>query len=312
MSSNVVGNGYMEANAVYYLDQVRRYIAQNRAGKTSSNAYTPSYTLQATDSATITDSVATPSIAIGTFTILDDRTLQPLFLNFDYDYIDKSGNNNIGTLTGTETYGTSVSKTFDGRVAAGFSFGGADYITFNDTPFDFERTDSFSLSYWKKQTSKAAIYGIISKRTSDTASGWSIATDTSGHEHFRLVNTNTTNELDVKYAIDVSDGLWRHFCWVYTGTSIPSGVTLYINGTSTSLTTVTNNLSATILNNTNLTIGAHSTVNIVPSGTVMDETTIYSTNLTSTNASDLAKFLQISKNGAVTQPAYAGFFDLAA
>jgi len=313
MSATPIGQGYTEPNSAYYLDQVRRWVAQNKAGKTSSNAYTPSYDILVSDSVTVTDAASTSSAAIGTFDVLDDRTTQPLWLNFNYDYIDKSGNNNAPTLTGTETYVTGPTpwRTF-AQTPHAFSFDGASYITFNDTPFDFERTDLFSVNFWHKQTAKAAVYALVSKRTADAAGtvGWSITTDTSGFMHFRLVAA--ASELDVRTTIDISDGIWRFFSFVYSGTSIPSGVVLKINDTTHTLTTVTNTLAATILNNNNLVIGAHGVANIVPSGTALDEVQIWSVALSSTNQTRLAQFRQISHNASVTNPAYQSLYDLAA
>jgi len=309
MSSNPIGQGYTEPNSAYYLDQVRRFIAQNKQGKTSSTANTPHYGLPVDDTINMSDSASTSSVAIETFKACGDKANRPLWLNFDQDLVDDSGNNAVGTLTGTAAYTASSEEQLT-RTHSAFSFDGVSYITFNDTPYDFERTDSFSVSYWKKQTDNAAIYATISKRATDTASGWSVQSDTSGHEHFDLVNTDATNELDVRYALDITDGLWRHFCWVYTGTSIPTGVTLYVNGASVSLTTVTNNLTATILNATNLVVGAHGTTNIIPDTTLLDDIQIWSVALSSANATRLAQHRQISHNASVTNPSFSGFFDL--
>ena len=54
-----LGQGYTDTNSAYYLDQLRRIMAQNKAGKTASIGYTPQYGIEIADSITGTDTVAT-------------------------------------------------------------------------------------------------------------------------------------------------------------------------------------------------------------------------------------------------------------
>lgn len=193
---------------------------------------------------------------------------------FDFDENDYGGNPSVPVLTGTFT-------AVAGKVDKAMSFNGSTYITFDkEGNYDFERTTYFTISYWKKQPTNAANAGIISKRTSVTGNGWGIHTDTSGFETLSLTNTNSTNELVVRYAVDTADDVFHHFTWIYSGTSTPAGVTLYVDGVIVSLTTVVNNLAATILNNNNVVIGATGTTNIIPASTLMDDIHIFTQLLT--------------------------------
>jgi len=303
-------NTYDETHASDYLDQQRIELAKLRAQKIGSSVIIPGFILPLDDTVNLSDTLATPTdIAKGTYEVLGDETYQPLWLSFDSDVIDKSGNNNNGAISGVETYVAGPGVWADLRYNKAFSFDGATNITFNDTPFDFERTAPFSITYWKKQPTNAATYAIISKRSSDTANGWSAQVDSSGHEHFRLMNTNTTNELDVKYAVDLADDVWRHFGWTYSGNSLPSGVKLYTNGTSQSLTTVTNNLSATILNNTILSVGGHGSSNRLPANTLLKDVQVWNIELTAAQVLTLSEGRQISNNAIVSPIAFLNLCD---
>ena len=67
-------------------------------------------------------------------------------LKFNDDVTDSAGSNN-GTVTGTTTYVT-------GKIGKGISLNGSSYVTLaNESNFDFEHTDPFSMTFWIKMNS---------------------------------------------------------------------------------------------------------------------------------------------------------------
>src|SRR6185312_1285516 len=64
----------------------------------------------------------------------EDCDYQKLWIPFDQDYVDKSGNQNLGVITGTETYVAGAVPFADGRLNKAFSFNGSSSINFSDTP----------------------------------------------------------------------------------------------------------------------------------------------------------------------------------
>jgi len=119
---------------------------------------------------------------------------------------------------------------------------------------DKERTDQFSVTGWAKTTTLGR--DIFRKYvTSPSVRGYAVQVSLGGKLRFALSNTANTNVLTVETSVAVNTGVEFHFAVVYTGTSTPAGVTIYVNGVSQALVTVDNNLSATTLNTGTLTIG---------------------------------------------------------
>src|SRR3989344_6333653 len=71
---------------------------------------------------------------------------------------DSSGNNNIGTLINNPAWTT-------GKIGGGLSFDGVDdYVNIsNESAFDFERTNPFSISAWVNYPSGSSDASIVSK-----------------------------------------------------------------------------------------------------------------------------------------------------
>lgn len=164
---------------------------------------------------------------------------------------DVSGNNNTGTIT-SATY-------VPGKLGKGLKFNGSTSAVSiaNESNFDFERTNSFSIEAWFKLTATGSVSAIFSKiANSAPYTGYEIFHYTDNKIYFLLNNTFPTNTLEVHSADTISDTNWHHIAVAYTGTSTPSGVNMYIDGKLQTLTTDQNSLSATTLNNLNAYIGS--------------------------------------------------------
>ena len=162
------------------------------------------------------------------------------------------------------------------------AFGGTDeYVTMGNV-LAFERTDSFSVSFWVSTTSSAQTY-ILSKVGAATAyQGWGVILASSGKVRLYLVSDDSTsNSIIVESDVVINDGVWHHVLICYGGTSTAAGVTMYIDGAVVSTPTVVNdNLTATILNSVSFNISGRTDGSTVFTGS-LDEVSIYDAELTS-------------------------------
>lgn len=135
---------------------------------------------------------------------------------------------------------------------------GSGYCNFGSSAtFNFERTDSFTIYVWARWTQSTV--GSIFNRVSGGGSGrgWELAYLNTGELSFTLKNSSGgTNALGVKTtATGWNDGKWHSLMVTYGGTSVPSGVHIYVDGNDQPLTTTVNTLSATIQSTTPMSAG---------------------------------------------------------
>ena len=167
--------------------------------------------------------------------------------------LDRAGSNN-GNLV---NIATSTFYSY-GKIGQGFKFDGTnDYVTIADAPFDFERTNSFSASAWVKLASNAVENIILSKEgASPSYTGWAFYVEPGS---LRVLLTNKydapSNGISKDSAIQIDDNVWHHVAFTYNGSSLASGVNIYIDGVLSNGTATRDNLSASILNNVSLNAG---------------------------------------------------------
>ena len=121
------------------------------------------------------------------------------------------------------------------------SFDGSnDYVILSDSdsiPFEFQKTDSFSVSFWYKAGSTTDGVVIGNSRNnggSNTAIGWAIKIDGS---LLRIWFVSYWNDYGInpQVSFTFSNNIWYHITTTFTGTSGTVGVSnfvVYINGTS--------------------------------------------------------------------------------
>jgi len=201
---------------------------------------------------------------------------------FEGNLLDETINNNDGTKNagGTEVYA-------DGVVGQGFSFNGSTEIALADIPFDFERTDSFSIAVWIKTTSVNVDDFIFGKNTG--ATGYQMHLRTTNNEiRVRISNAAGNRILLDTVGVNVRDGEWHHIVLTYDGSSLASGVNIYVDGIVSTKSVVNDTLTLSILNNTDLVIGNEEkdvTTKFFTGS--MDSVGIYDNELTSVEVSDL-------------------------
>lgn len=136
-------------------------------------------------------------------------------------------------------------------------FSGTSYCDFgSSSTFDFERTDSFTVYAWARWTQAST--GMIISRESGAGSGrgWQLSIESIQTIRFALKNTSGgVNSLIMDTPTGFNDGKWHSIAATYAGGSAPADVHIYVDGVDQSLTTVNNNLSATIKSTTPMTAG---------------------------------------------------------
>jgi hypothetical protein len=168
---------------------------------------------------------------------------------------------------------STLATTFDGvdeKVAIG-----------DASAFSFENNRPFSISAWFKTIATDGI--LWAKRlNSGTFRGYILSMTATGEFVFQAINTLTTNHLRVDTTMgDFNDGGWHHIVVTKDSSTAAAGVNIYIDGVSMGLTPVTNNLTGTILNAEDFTIGAGSGATYFPWEGSIDDVAVYNKELTS-------------------------------
>ncbi|HTK84478.1 MAG TPA: LamG-like jellyroll fold domain-containing protein [Patescibacteria group bacterium] len=163
---------------------------------------------------------------------------------------DSSGSGNGGTLangaawtTGKNTNGILFDNNNDSVDIA------------NESNFDFNRTNPFTVTAWIYRQSNTSEDDIVEKYDGTTVTGWALWFDVgSNNLIFDLLNTST-NKISVTTATPVSLNAWHFVAATYSGSSAASGVQIYVDGVLQTMTIGTDALTASILNNKAVTIG---------------------------------------------------------
>jgi hypothetical protein len=128
-----------------------------------------------------------------------------------------------------------------------------DYVNLDDI-LPFERTDTFSFSFWVRTVATADYYVILSKQGVGPPEGYDV--ELNGNRLcLNLVNTWTTDCIAVSSVAHINDGHWHHCVITYAGTSTAAGVHMYIDGAAAAFTIDYNNLTSTIITATDFCIG---------------------------------------------------------
>lgn len=156
-------------------------------------------------------------------------------------------------------------------------FRGAQYATLGDV-LNFERTDAFSISFWAKWSGTTTTNVFIGKNGESTAlAGYTINTTSTGKVEFYLNSDyGAVNYLGMQTNSTFNNGVWHHICVTYAGTSLVSGVVIYVDNVAQATTTLSNTLSTSILTTAELYLGARATTsNHYYLTGFMDEVSVY-------------------------------------
>lgn len=115
--------------------------------------------------------------------------------------------------------------------------------------YNFERTQARSWAGWVKFSALGAVTRTIIARHSGNR-GWRFHYEGTT-QRLRLVLMNAAaNHITAQCDTAIVAGQWYHLAWTYNGSSDISGVTIYINGVAQPITTISNNLTGTIIAST--------------------------------------------------------------
>jgi len=125
----------------------------------------------------------------------------------------------------------------------------------DNVAFNFERTSSFTLSSWVKFANIVSTQLFMSKYDNSINRGYYLAL-LGGKIRLSLQSSGGAISVTVETTNVVNINQWYNITATYNGTSLASGLNIYINGVNQPLTVIYDNLSATITNTIPLTVGA--------------------------------------------------------
>lgn len=199
-----------------------------------------------------------------------------------YYKLDGNSNDSVGSNNGTDT-----SITYStGKISnAAFFNATTDKIICGDTPFDFERTQAFSISLWIKINSTSVNrFPITKQEASGNYRGFSLWHTTTNVLNFALVSTGT-NKCEIQSPTITDTTNWMHVVVTYDGSSSTNGMAIWVNNSEQSKGVVSNNLTTSILNDVQLEIGNRNAAFNFDGG--IDEIGVWSRNINSTEISQL-------------------------
>ena len=131
-----------------------------------------------------------------------------------------------------------------------------EYVNCTDNvAFNFERTDSFTLSSWVKFANIVSTQLFMSKYDNSINRGYYLAL-IGGKIRLSLQSNTGAIAATVETTSVVNINQWYNITATFGGTSNAAGCNIYIDGVLQTLTIIQDTLNATILNANTLTIGA--------------------------------------------------------
>lgn len=167
---------------------------------------------------------------------------------------DSTSNSNDGTKTSANN-----PLEVAGQISFAQTFSSDKIIIANETNFDFERTDPFSISFWVKTTAETAQTIIAKQKGVSDYSGYGIEPNDGGKILFFLVNAAVGNKLTrIRSTNTVNDDGWHHVLVLNGGNDgSASDIKIYIDGDIETPDVITDTLGAnSILTNESLRFGS--------------------------------------------------------
>lgn len=145
--------------------------------------------------------------------------------------------------------------------------GTTDYIQLaNESNFDVDFGSTFSVALWLYANTFSGFSCYpIAKFDSGNGVGWRFsANDSVGGLAASMLTNATANGIEKHYNTALQRAYWYHLGFTYSGNSLASGLTMYMNGSAAATTTDQDNVSGSILNNFPVTLGASTNGGVSP------------------------------------------------
>ena len=213
---------------------------------------------------------------------------------------------NDGTYNNTPTLGVAGAIASEpGDTAITVAAATSEDVSMGDV-LGFEYNLPFTISYWYKTTATSLQHIVGKQQSTGNFVGVSVATAATGAVDLQVVNTPVTNLIRINTtATTFNDGNWHHVVVTYDGSTNASGVNIYVDGVDEALTTVSDNLSATIASAANLSIASRNSAAGYFDGSV-DEVAIFDHELTAVEVAriywEAAGYSEYSLAQLINQP----------
>jgi hypothetical protein len=205
-----------------------------------------------------------------------------------YYKLDETSGNAIDSIGGSTATNIGSTAYGSGKINNGAIFDSSSKALSisNYVPFNFERTDAFSLSLWVKPTTLTENSFLFSHQTDGgDFAGYSLFQVTSGNLRFYLANNNSTAMYWTTTSNPLTTSSWYHIVVTNSGTSNAAGSILYINGSVVAKTTGSDNASGSIKTTAEPQIGNRGTN--YSNNSQIDEVSVFSRVLSSTEVTAL-------------------------
>jgi hypothetical protein len=185
---------------------------------------------------------------------------------------DSSGNDNYATLSGfTE------SSWEKGKFGDSLYFDGTSSVATvaNESAFDFEQDDAFSISSWVKVVGDNSEQKIFNKMDNGAPNrGYEFFVHNDNFLSAYLISSWSGDAIFVQGNTAINDDQWHHVAMTYAGTSTAPDVKLYLDGVLESTSINNDSLASTILTDISPNIGNRNGGSLYFEGNI-DELKVY-------------------------------------
>lgn len=185
---------------------------------------------------------------------------------------------NDGYLQNGSTFATNVASGIDGQSLV---LAGSDYIKCgNESKYDFEKTNPFSLTVWIKSANVSEEQFVAYKEIADPG-GYNFKIIDAKVNFFMGKSGTGNNAIRVESSAVLQNNLWQNIAVTYSGNQSVKGMNIHINGQKQTLSEIrTDVLDPTILNDADFLLGNRTNMQKPFIGS-LDDFRVYDKELTS-------------------------------
>lgn len=173
-----------------------------------------------------------------------------------YYKLDEASGSVIDSVNGYNGTNNGAVPNVTGKINTAYNFDGInDYISMGNV-FNFERTDAFSFSFWVNTPLNSLTFPLAKQADSFNYEGYMAQINPGGKILFFLrSDINTNNFIRVRASTPIIANTWSFIVITYDGSSLVSGVNIYIDGVKSLLENTIDSLTGSIITPTNFNLG---------------------------------------------------------